>query len=132
MQRARYTQQSITVAALVATVAFSACGRIEEDQALGQVKKPFGAGSPKTANTALEDAVKEKFDTDEQLRTAHLIVRADVTRNQVTLAGQLPTLALKHKALELAKGAHAGVVVVDNIVVRPNTSKALPRRSAVA
>ena len=98
---------------------------------MAQVKKPFGAGNPKKANAELEQAVQEKLDTDDQLRAAHLTVRADVTRNQITLAGTVPSAALRQKAVELAKSAHAGVIVIDEIMVRPNTSRMKPQRSAL-
>jgi osmotically-inducible protein OsmY len=48
---------------------------------------PTGAGNPSAANAKLEKAVKSMFARDEQVRTADLIVRADVTKNQVTLSG---------------------------------------------
>lgn len=122
MQCARYISRSIIVVVLIGAEMLSACGRGGEDQALAQAKKPFGAGSPKMANAELEEAVREKLNTDDQLKTARLSVRADVTRNEVTLAGQLPSTTLKRKALDLAKTAHAGVIVIDKMIVTPSTS----------
>jgi len=106
------------------------CGGSEEHQAVAQAKKPFGAGNPEMANGELEEAVRRSLDSDEQLKAAHLTVRADVTRNEVTIAGELPTVTLRKKAVELAKTAHAGVIVIDKILVKPDAAKASPHRSA--
>jgi len=48
------------------------------------------AASPSAANAKLEKAVKSMFATDEQVRRADLSVRADVTKNEVTLSGTEP------------------------------------------
>ena len=42
---------------------------------------------------------------------ADLSVRADVTKNEVTLSGTVESEAVRSKAVELAKIAHVGVVV---------------------
>ena len=120
---------SIAAAALIGAVMSGGCGGSDEIQAMTEVKKPFGAGDPKKANAELEQAVRKKLDSDEQLKAAQLIVRADVTRNQVTLAGAVPSAALQRKAVELAKGAHAGVIVVDEILVKPGAANSPQHRA---
>ena len=84
---------------------------------------PTGAGNPSAANAKLEKAVKSMFARDEQVRTADLIVRADVTKNQVTLSGTVDSEAVRSKAVELAMAAHVGVVVNDKMTVKPRGSK---------
>lgn len=97
-------------------------------------RRPLGIGNTTTANSELEQAVKEKLDSDAQLRAADLAVSADVTTNRVTLSGTVPTEALRAKAIELAKGAHAGILVSDRIIVKPGASNpaAPSRRTAFA
>ena len=48
---------------------------------------PVAAASPDEANAKLEKAIKTMFARDEQVRKADLSVRADVTKNEVTLSG---------------------------------------------
>lgn len=95
-------------------------------------KKPLGVGNTSRANAELEDAVRAKLESNEQLKKANLTVEADVTRNQVTLSGAVPSEALRDKAVELAKSAHAGVIVANKINVKSKTtnSTAAPTTAA--
>jgi osmotically-inducible protein OsmY len=63
------------------------------------------------------------FAGDEQVRTADLSVRADVTKNEVTLSGTVDSEAVRSRAVELAKTAHVGVVVNDKMTVKPRGSR---------
>ena len=81
---------------------------------------PIGAASPDEANAKLEKAIKTMFARDEQVRKADLSVRADVTKNEVTLSGTVESEAVRSKAVELAKIAHVGVVVNDKMTVKPH------------
>lgn len=87
-----------------------------------ETKTPIGVGSVKTANQQLEEAVRIKLRSNEELREARLTVTADVTRNQVILSGALASSALREKAIELARGAQVGVIVNDRIEVRRNST----------
>jgi hypothetical protein len=78
---------------------------------------PMGAGSPSAANAKLEKAVKSMFERDEQVRSANIIVRADVTKNEVTLSGPVESEAVRSRAVELAKIAQVGVLVNDQMTV---------------
>jgi osmotically-inducible protein OsmY len=90
------------------------------------VKKPIGLGSTKSANAELEKEVSAKLASNDQLKFAKLSVTADVTKNQITLAGELPSDALRTTAVELAKSAQAGLLVNDQITVK---TKVLPEES---
>ena len=81
---------------------------------------PIGAGSPDEANAKLEKAIKTMFERDEQVRRADLSIRADVTKNEVTLSGTVESEAVRSRAVELAKTAHVGVVVNDKMTVKPH------------
>jgi cytoskeletal protein CcmA (bactofilin family) len=117
----------LAILALSAAVAILACGRSNEP------KKPqadaasvaLGAGSPSSANVKLEKVVKAKFDSDEQLKSANLVV-ADVTKNEVTLSGTVDSEAMRAKAVELAKSAQVGVIVTDRISVKQRKSNTVP------
>ncbi len=108
---------------LTITLGLSACGSSDEQTAMAKPKKPpLGAGDPKKANAELEEAVRSRLYSDEQLKAAHLTVTGDVTRNQVTLTGTVASEDLRRKAVELARSAQAGVVVSDKIRVTPKAS----------
>lgn len=83
-----------------------------------QAASPTGLGSPSAANAKLEKAVKSMFAKDEQVGRADLTVRADVTKNEVTLSGTVESEAVRSRAIELAKTAHAGVLVNDKMTVK--------------
>ena len=76
--------------------------------------------------TPSEDVVKEKLDADAQLKTAGLEVKADVTRNEVTLSGAVGSEAMREKAVEAAKTAQVGIVVNDRIRVQRSATEREP------
>ena len=106
-------------------VALSGIGALLAARGFSQAdaaSSPTGLGSPRAANAKLEEAVKSMFAQDEPVRTADLSVRADVTKNEVTLSGTVESEAVRSRAVELAKTAHIGVVVNDKITVKPRRS----------
>jgi osmotically-inducible protein OsmY len=116
-------KRAAAIFALGSLLTFTACESSGEDQALAQaVKKPRGIGSPAKANAELEEAVRAKLDADPELKGVQLLVTADVTRNQVTLSGNVPSALLGAKAVELAKSAQAGIAVSNKISVKPKAS----------
>lgn len=70
-------------------------------------------------NSELEEKIKARFKTDAQLDAANLSVDANVDRNEITLSGTVGSESLRTKALELAKSAHAGLIVTTKIDVKP-------------
>jgi osmotically-inducible protein OsmY len=128
------TKLAVFLCALSGNI-FFACGASEEEVTMAQAdKKPVGVGNTSRANAELEEAVRAKLDSDEQLKKANLAVEADVTRNQVTLSGAVPSEALRDKAVELTKSAHAGVIVAEKISVKSKITNSMPapaRRGAV-
>ena len=97
----------------------SVFGGADQPSTLAAMAAPgLGLGNPAKANEKLEKAVKKNLLKDKQLRQADLKVTADVTRNQVTLEGTLPSQALRAKALKLAKEAQVGILVDDQIDIR--------------
>ena len=103
--------------------AHPARGSSHEKTAMADPKKPLGAGDTGKANAKLEQAVRAKLDEDSEIKAAKLTVSADVTRNHITLAGTVASEELRERAVELAKSAHAGVIVNDKIRVK----RAAPR-----
>ena len=96
----------------------SSCSAADRGESLAQVSKPIGAGSPAKADAKLEQAVRAGLADDRELRSADVRVKADVTKNQVTLSGVVGSEALKQRAGEIAKEAHAGVIVENEIQVK--------------
>jgi osmotically-inducible protein OsmY len=120
---------TIALAALSTVVLFSTCRGSAEQRAMAQGdKKPIGLGSTKSANTDLEEEISAKLASDDRLKAAKLSVSADVTKNQITLSGILPSDTLRARAVELAKSAQAGVIVNDQITVKARAANALPER----
>jgi osmotically-inducible protein OsmY len=75
--------------------------------------------SKRMDGSELENAVKAKIQSDEQLRNAPIRVSADAEKNAVTLSGTVPSQDVRDKAVELAKSAHSGITVNDQIEVKP-------------
>jgi osmotically-inducible protein OsmY len=70
----------------------------------------------------LENAVRTKLENDPQLKSADVSVNADAARNEITLSGTVRTHAAVEKAIELAKSAKPGVLVNNQIDVKPGAS----------
>jgi osmotically-inducible protein OsmY len=85
---------------------------------------PIGPANPDEANAKLEKAIKTMFERDEHVRKADLSVRADITKNEVTLFGMVESEAVRSKAVELTKTAHVGVIVNDKMTVKPERPSA--------
>ena len=77
------------------------------------------SADPKMSNSDLENAVRAKLGSDEQLRTAKLDVDANASKNEVTISGTVQSQDHRTKAVELAKDAHSGITVNDKIDVKP-------------
>jgi osmotically-inducible protein OsmY len=104
-----------TLGGVSALIACLTSRSIPETQA---ATSPTGVGSPSAANAKLEKAVKSMLAQDEQVRRANLSVRADVTKNEVTLSGTVESEAVRARAVELAKTAQVGVMVNDKTTVK--------------
>lgn len=73
----------------------------------------------KMTNSELETKIKNKLNTDEQVKAADLSVSADASENTATLSGTVATEAIRDRAVSLTKSANTGIVVTDKIVVKP-------------
>ena len=110
MQRLRWTWL-FAVAALAALVG---CGPADRDRASVETGK-----AAKMSDSELESRIKSRLNEDPALRAADLSVSANVDQNEVRLSGNVESEALRMKAVELARGAHPGLVVTDKIDVHP-------------
>ena len=102
----------VTMIALVLTMGFTGCGPGADDS---------GRVEPKAAlsNSDLENHIKAKLDTDEQVKAANLSIIADARKQEAMLSGTVESETLRSKAVELAKSAHSGLTVIDMIDVKP-------------
>ena len=121
-----FTAALLMAALVLAIAALPTRGASHEETAMADTKKPLGAGDTGKANAKLEQAVRAKLDEDPEIKAAKLTVSADVTRNHITLTGTVASEELRERAVELAKSAHAGVIVNDKIRVK----RAAPRAGA--
>ena len=74
---------------------------------------------PTMSDSDLENAIKAKLETDAKLKAASLGVDAEAEKKTVTLSGTVESQALRTKAVDLAKTAHAGLIITDKIDVKP-------------
>jgi len=90
---------------------------------------PSGTTPAVRSKADLESAVIAKFKTDEQLRSADLGVSADSTNHEITLSGSVESEALRSKAVELTRSVDSGLIVNDQIEVKPSgrTADVLPK-----
>jgi osmotically-inducible protein OsmY len=116
-------QQALLAVLFFLAFAVPACGRSGDPESV--------TTDHVRSNADLETAVKAKFKTDDQLRSADLGVSADAARNEITLSGSVESEALRSKAVNLAKSVQSGVIVNDQIDVKPSgrTAQNNPRSS---
>jgi osmotically-inducible protein OsmY len=128
MKRGKHSYAALVMVALILAIApaLSARAASHERTAMADTKKPLGAGDAGKANAKLEQAVRAKLDEDPEIKAAKLTVSADVTRNHITLTGTVASEELRERAVELAKSAHAGVIVNDKIRVKGAAPRAGP------
>lgn len=120
----RTINTSLVVLAL--GVGFAVCDRTDDarrsEKNLGSTA-PLGSASErseaKVSNFDLEETVKAKLSTEEEVRTAKLDVEANADRNEVTISGTVQSQEQRNTAIELAKSA--GVTVNDKTDVKPTS-----------
>jgi len=71
------------------------------------------------SDSALENTIKAKLQSDDKLRTANINVNANADKKEVTLTGTVPSQDMRARAVELAKSAQPDVTVNDKIDVKP-------------
>ena len=111
-------QQPLLAVLVVLAVAALGCGRSGDPD--NRASESVSATNTVRSNADLETAVKAKFKTDEQLRSADLGVSADAANNEITLSGSVESEALRSKAVDLARSVDSGVIVNDQIDVKPS------------
>jgi osmotically-inducible protein OsmY len=99
-------------------------GRTDTDKAKGSTATAPrtdapGGSAKKMSNSDLENAIKAKLSSDDQLRAANLKVDANADKNEVTISGTVRSQDQRAKAIDVAKSAHSGLTVNDKIDVKP-------------
>ena len=97
---------------LAVSVVFTAC-------ATGPEETKTSPTPAKMTDSELENNIKTKLNADPQLKAADLGVSANADKKEVTLSGTVGSQALRTKAVDLAKTAHAGLIITDKIDVKP-------------
>jgi osmotically-inducible protein OsmY len=118
-------RQSLQVLMFLFAIAAVACAPGDSASTGAKLSETTATGRSKAD---LENAVKAKFKTDEQLRSADLGVIADSSSDQITLSGSVESETLRSKAVDLAKSVDPGLTVNDQIQVKPSgrTADLLP------
>ena len=119
-------RMKVVILGLVLGVGVVGCSRDRDDRSKDSTTNrdttvantPSTTGAP-MSNSDLENAVKAKLQSDEQLRAANINVDANSDKREITLSGTVPSQELRNRALELAKAAQSGVTVNDKIEVKP-------------
>jgi BON domain len=105
------------------SIGFVGCEKRGRQPTAGTAPSPSTATSTsKPSDSDLEKAARAKLENDAQLKEANLSVIADAARNEVTLSGTVRTHAAREKAIELVKSAKPGVLVNNQIDVKPGAS----------
>jgi osmotically-inducible protein OsmY len=119
-------RMKVVVLGLILGVGMAGCSRDRDQRSTDTKTAPDTtvvvnppASSASTSNSDIENAVKAKFQSDEQLRAANINVDANSDKKEITLSGTVPSQELRNRALELAKSAQAGITVNDKIEVKP-------------
>lgn len=117
-------------ASLMLGIGLSACDRDRPRDTTTAPAPPPVATAPATpttppatgtvmSNSEMENAIKAKLQSDEQLRAANLSVNADADKREVTISGTVRSQELRNRAVDLAKNAQPGVTITDKIDVKP-------------
>ncbi|MGH9672866.1 MAG: BON domain-containing protein, partial [Bryobacteraceae bacterium] len=69
------------------------------------------------SDSDLESAIKNRLDSNPQVRDANIDIDASVERNEAILAGKVPSQDVKDNALELARDSRRSLLVVDRLEV---------------
>jgi len=76
-------------------------------------------GEGKMSDGDLENAVRAKLQSDDQIRQANLSVDAEAEENKVRIKGTVTSQDVRTKAIELARSVKPGLTITDEIEVRP-------------
>lgn len=77
------------------------------------------SGETKLSDSDLENAIRAKLASDDQIRQANLSVDAEAEDNKVRIKGTVASQDARTRAVELAKSVQPGLTVTDEIEVRP-------------
>ncbi len=113
----------VVVLGLALGTGFAGCSKDGDNRTPGNTSSDnTTATAPATAalsNADLENVVKAKIQSDDQLRAADIKVNADADKKEITLSGTVVSQEQRKRALDLAKEAYAGLTVNDKIDVKP-------------
>ena len=98
----------VTSVVLLLALAMLGCGRGPAAQSVRAL-----------TNRQLESRVLAKLNSDADVRAANILADVDADKHQVTLSGALKSAALRKRAIDLAKAAQPGIMVIDQIQVAP-------------
>ena len=110
---------------LASSLVLPACDKKQDERAPSSERPQSSTITPSEPGTLMSDsdlekAIHAKLESDDALKQAKLSVNADVKDNKVTISGTVASHELRTKAVELAKGAQPGIIIEDEIDVKPS------------
>ena len=114
----------VIVLGLALGTAFAGCSKDGDNRTPGNIASSDTptATAPATAslsNADLENVVKAKLQSDDQLRATDIKVNANADKKEITLSGTVASQDQRKRAVDLAKEAYAGLTINDKIDVKP-------------
>src|SRR5437868_7559255 len=92
----------------------TACDNMKNTERTAQ-----GSSTPAITDSQLEQDVQTALNSDPTIRAANLKVSADADKNKAEISGTVASEPLRTRAIDLAKTAHAGLLITDEIKVVP-------------
>lgn len=102
-----------------------ACDKKANDRTPSSEGPQSSANAPSDPSTPMSDSdlekvIHAKLASDDALKQAKLSVNADAKENKVTISGTVVSQEMRKKAVELARSAQPGIIVEDDIDVKPS------------
>lgn len=110
---------------LASTLVLPACDKKPDNRAPSSERPQSSTMTPSEPGTPMSDsdlekAIHTKLESDDALKQAKLSVNADAKENKVTISGTVVSQEMREKAVELAKSAQPGIIIEDEINVKPS------------
>jgi osmotically-inducible protein OsmY len=82
-------------------------------------RQPAVQESAGMSNSEIQDKIRDRFDSDPELKESRILVDTDADQKRVTISGTVKSDDLHSKAVNVAQSAVPGITVVDRIQVQP-------------
>jgi len=106
---------------LLATASLIACG-VNVGVSATEVRKTTSTEESSAVKNVVSDsaitaAIKSKFIADSDIKS--LSIHVETVNGKVTLSGQVPSIAMKKKAIDIAENTDGVIEVISKLSVKP-------------